>query len=107
MARVGWGLLTDKIGFQFALLLATSSATALLITMPLTFYMGKIAYLLWVRLGNNFCNDHFLVNINIYFNGSDKCAICNSDSQMLRHKTQDGQLRISNSFDGILLITHI
>lgn len=59
-ARVGWGLLTDKIGFQFALLLAASSATALLITMPLTFYVGKIAYLLWVRIGNYFCNSQFI-----------------------------------------------
>jgi len=49
-ARIGWGLLTDKIGFQVSLSLATTCATFLLFTMPLTVYMGKMAYLLWLIL---------------------------------------------------------
>lgn len=49
VARIGWGLLTDRIGFKVALSLATSASTILLLTMPLTAYFGRLAYLVWVR----------------------------------------------------------
>lgn len=50
LARIGWGRLTDKLGFQMALSIATSLATILLFTMPITAHLGKFAYLLWVSL---------------------------------------------------------
>lgn len=49
LARIGWGYLTDKTSFQVSLSSATCLATVLLLTMPLTAYLGKFAYLLWVR----------------------------------------------------------
>ena len=50
VARVGWGLLTDRTSFQTSLCLATSMATVLLLTMPLTALAGRYVYLLWLTL---------------------------------------------------------
>ncbi|CAD5225055.1 unnamed protein product [Bursaphelenchus okinawaensis] len=48
LARIGWGLLTDKTSFQVSLSSATFIATILLLTMPITAHFGKFAYLLWL-----------------------------------------------------------
>jgi MFS family permease len=50
VARIGWGMLTDQVGFQVALSMATSFATFLLLSMPLTAYMGRFVYLFWVSI---------------------------------------------------------
>lgn len=50
IARVGWGLLTDRTSFQTSLCMATSLATVLLLTMPLTALAGRYVYLLWLIL---------------------------------------------------------
>uniref|UniRef100_A0A915MUP7 Uncharacterized protein n=1 Tax=Meloidogyne javanica TaxID=6303 RepID=A0A915MUP7_MELJA len=51
IARVGWGLLTDRTSFQTSLCMATSLATVLLLTMPLTALAGRYVYLLWTLSG--------------------------------------------------------
>uniref|UniRef100_A0A183BL18 MFS domain-containing protein n=1 Tax=Globodera pallida TaxID=36090 RepID=A0A183BL18_GLOPA len=48
IARVGWGLLTDRTSFQTSLCLATSLATVLLLTMPMTALSGRYVFLLWL-----------------------------------------------------------
>ncbi|KAL3079040.1 hypothetical protein niasHS_014822 [Heterodera schachtii] len=50
IARVGWGLLTDRTSFQTSLCMATSLATVLLLTMPMTALSGRYVYLLWLVL---------------------------------------------------------
>lgn len=49
-ARIGWGVLTDKTSFQTSLCMATSLATVLLLTMPMTALAGRWVYLLWLIL---------------------------------------------------------
>ncbi|VDK18232.1 unnamed protein product [Anisakis simplex] len=49
IARIGWGILTDKTSFQASLSSATLLATTLLLTMPMTRTAGKWVYFLWVR----------------------------------------------------------
>jgi len=48
VARVGWGILTDKTSFQTSLIIATCLATLILLTMPLTAEAGKWIYLIWL-----------------------------------------------------------
>ncbi|KHN78036.1 Oxalate:formate antiporter [Toxocara canis] len=50
IARIGWGVLTDKTSFQISLSSATLLATALLITMPITPFGGKWLYFVWMIL---------------------------------------------------------
>uniref|UniRef100_F1L519 Oxalate:formate antiporter n=1 Tax=Ascaris suum TaxID=6253 RepID=F1L519_ASCSU len=50
IARIGWGLLTDKSSFQVSLSSATLLATMLLITMPVTPNGGKWLYFIWMNL---------------------------------------------------------
>ncbi|KAF7640120.1 hypothetical protein Mgra_00000567 [Meloidogyne graminicola] len=50
IARVGWGLLTDRTSFQTSLCMATSLATVLLLTMPLTSIAGRYLILMFVCL---------------------------------------------------------
>lgn len=71
LARVGWGLLTDRTSFQASaahadgeqfgrlqssLALATCAATLLLLTMPLTAHFGKAVYLVWVSWSCTMCH---------------------------------------------------
>uniref|UniRef100_A0AC34QIU3 Major facilitator superfamily (MFS) profile domain-containing protein n=1 Tax=Panagrolaimus sp. JU765 TaxID=591449 RepID=A0AC34QIU3_9BILA len=50
LARIGWGIVADKFSFQCALTTATSFASLLLFTMPLTQYAGRMMYLVWLIL---------------------------------------------------------
>lgn len=50
VSRICWGILADKFSFQFALTIASSSATVLLVTMPYIKFGGKIFYFFWLIL---------------------------------------------------------
>ncbi|PAV76255.1 hypothetical protein WR25_02174 [Diploscapter pachys] len=53
-ARIGWGYLTDKTSFKITVSMAACTASALLLTMPLTKHIGKYGYLIWL-LGMFIC----------------------------------------------------
>ena len=48
ISRIGWGILADRFSFQFALTLASTSATILLSTMPYVKLGGKFLYFFWL-----------------------------------------------------------
>lgn len=50
LARIGWGVLTDRTSFQVSLSSATFLATLLLITMPFTSAGCKWIYFIWMNL---------------------------------------------------------
>uniref|UniRef100_A0A914C4C0 Major facilitator superfamily (MFS) profile domain-containing protein n=1 Tax=Acrobeloides nanus TaxID=290746 RepID=A0A914C4C0_9BILA len=94
IARIGWGILTDRTSFQFTLSIATCMATVLLLTMPLTAAIGsKWLFLFWL-IGMFIC---MAATHALFITAAVRCF-------GTEHKTINyGCLILSTTFSGVLL----